>query len=411
MLEVLAGSLIQGPEPGLVARQETMSETRALPSTDEEIWRYSRIAELDLDAFTLAVASTDATFPSPLQAVRDAVPSAAAVVLVRNGHVVATEVNDAGVEVIADIAFDAVEPVDVFGVLHREHAAHTVVRIAPGRVVDGPILVLEWLDTDGVVAFPHLVVDAGENSEVVVYEHSASPDDIIALTVPVTELRAAQSSRLRYLHGQLVGRRTWQIARQVSSVGRDATLSTGAVALGGDYARLRIESSMVGRGASGEMLSAYFGEQHQMHDIRTVQDHVAPGTTSNLLFKGAVEGRAQSVYTGLIHIGKEAAGVNAFQTNRNIKLSDGAWAHSDPNLEIENNDVRCSHASTVGPVDEDQSFYLESRGISPQVAERLIVMGFFDEVLERLPIPGAVKLLREEIARKLDRRDDQVSDD
>jgi Fe-S cluster assembly protein SufD len=156
------------------------------------------------------------------------------------------------------------------------------------------------------------------------------------------------------------------------------------------------------------MLSAYFGEQRQMHDIRTLQDHVAPDTTSNLLFKGAVEGRAQSVYTGLIHIGKHASGVNAFQTNRNVKLSDGAWAHSDPNLEIENNDVRCSHASTVGPVDEDQAFYLESRGISPAVAERLIVMGFFDEVLERLPVSGAVGLLRDKIARKLDRRDAEV---
>src|SRR3954454_6391156 len=108
-----------------------------------------------------------------------------------------------------------------------------------------------------------------------------------------------------------------------------------------------------------------------MHDIRTLQHHVAPMTTRNLLFKGPVEGGAASVYTGLIHIGKQASGVNAFQTNRNVKLSEGAWAHSDPNLEIENNDVRCSHASTVGPVDEDQAFYLESRGIVPAVAERL----------------------------------------
>ena len=158
------------------------------------------------------------------------------------------------------------------------------------------------------------------------------------------------------------------------------------------------------------MLAAYFGEQRQMHDVRTLQDHIAPATTSNLLFKGAVEGRAQSIYTGLIHIGKEAAGVNAFQTNRNVKLSEGAWAHSDPNLEIENNDVRCSHASTIGPVDEDQRFYLESRGVPPQVAERLIVMGFFDEVLEKLPVPSAVGLLRAEIARKLERRDAEVRD-
>ncbi|MDP8987376.1 MAG: SufD family Fe-S cluster assembly protein, partial [Actinomycetota bacterium] len=106
---------------------------------------------------------------------------------------------------------------------------------------------------------------------------------------------------------------------------------------------------------------------------------------------------------------KQAAGVDAFQTNRNIKLSDGAWAESVPNLEIENNDVRCSHASAVGPVDEDQRYYLESRGVPPARAERLIVLGFFEEVLERLPVPAAVPALREEITAKLDRRDDQVS--
>jgi Fe-S cluster assembly protein SufD len=197
----------------------------------------------------------------------------------------------------------------------------------------------------------------------------------------------------------------WQLGRQVSRVGRDADFATTMVALGGDYARLRIDSALDGRGASGEMQAVYFGEGTQMHDMRTLQDHVAPRTTSNLLFKGAVQGTSHAVYSGLIHIGKEAAGVNAFQTNRNIKLSDGAWAESVPNLEIENNDVRCSHASAVGPVDEEQRFYLESRGVPPAAAERLIVLGFFEEVLERLPVPGAVGPLRTEITRKLDRRE------
>jgi Fe-S cluster assembly protein SufD len=370
---------------------------RPLPTTDEEIWRYSRIAELDLDAFTPATPSGDGSLPPELAAVRDSVDGAA-VVFVRNGHVVSSDLDVSG-----DVEPPA--PVDAFGDLHREHSTPVVV-----RADDRPVLVLHWTDGVGVSTFPHLVVEAGENRDVVVYEHSASSDDAIALVVPVTDLRVAPAARVKYLHGQVLGRRTWQIARQVSTVDRDATLSTGAVALGGDYARLRIESSMVGKGASGEMLAAYFGEQRQMHDVRTIQDHVAPGTTSNLVFKGAVEGLAQSIYTGLIHIGKQAAGVTAFQTNRNIKLSEGAWAHSDPNLEIENNDVRCSHASTIGPVDEDQRFYLESRGIPPQVAERLIVMGFFDEVLERLPLPGVVSLLRNEIARKLDRRDDEVTE-
>ena len=154
------------------------------------------------------------------------------------------------------------------------------------------------------------------------------------------------------------------------------------------------------------MRALYFGDSTQMHDFRTLQDHVAPHTTSDLLFKGAVEGHSRAVYTGLIRVGKGAPGTNAYQTNRNVKLSDGAWAESVPNLEILNNDVKCSHASAVGPVDEEQRFYLESRGVPPQVAERLIVLGFCGEVLERLPVPGAVGVLQREIAEKLDRRDD-----
>ena len=114
-----------------------------------------------------------------------------------------------------------------------------------------------------------------------------------------------------------------------------------------------------------DQIAAYFAEQRQMHDFRTLQDHAAPKTTSDLLFKGAVAGRARSVYSGLIRVRKEAPGTTAFQTNRNLKLGEGAWADSVPNLEIDTNDVRCSHASAVGPVDAEQRFYLESRGVPP----------------------------------------------
>ena len=139
----------------------------------------------------------------------------------------------------------------------------------------------------------------------------------------------------------------------------------------------------------------------QMHDFRTIQDHDAPHTTSDLLFKGAVQDVARSVYTGLIKIREHARGTVAFQTNRNLTLSEGAWAESVPNLDIRTNDVKCSHASTVGPIDEDQRFYLESRGIRPEVAERLVVLGFFDEVLGQLPAAQAIPGLRDRVAAKL----------
>jgi len=294
---------------------------------------------------------------------------------------------------------------DAFGELHAALAADPVlVRVAAGAVVPEPVVVLHWTDADARASFPHLVVQAGPDSEVTVYDHQGS-SDVDALVVPVVELDAGPAARLRYLNDQRLGPAVWQLGHQSSRVGADADLSTTMVALGGDYARLRVDSTMAGRGGSGEVSAVYFGEGAAMQDFRTLQDHVAPHTTSTLLFKGAVQDRSRSVYTGLIHIGKEAAGVNAFQTNRNVKLSADAWAESVPNLEIENNDVRCSHASAVGPVDEEQLFYLESRGVPPEVAERLIVLGFFEEVLERLPVPGVIAPLRAEIARKLERRD------
>lgn len=413
--------------PDWLARRRSSSferfTTTPLPTVEEEVWRYSRIPELDLDGYAPVAgaagdAADDASAVHALGAVRQSLGPCSAVVVVRNGRVVHVEVDDAaaasGLQVgkLSEIDRDgavlgsvAGEATNAFGLLHDAFIGDPVlVRVPPSVVVPAPVAILHWTDAEASATFPHLIVDAGENSEVVVYDHAGSAD-VDALILPVVELHAGPAARLRYVNAQVLGPRVWQLGRQVSRVERDAAFATAMVALGGDYARLQVESSLVGRGSSGEMRAVYFGEANQMHDFRSLQDHLAPRTTSNLLFKGAVQGRSRAVYTGLIHIGKDAAGVDAFQTNRNIKLSDGAWAESVPNLEIENNDVHCSHASAVGPVDEDQRYYLESRGIDPGTAERLIVLGFFEEVLECLAVPGAVPALRAEMAAKLSRRE------
>ena len=131
-----------------------------------------------------------------------------------------------------------------------------------------------------------------------------------------------------------------------------------------------------------------------MHDFRTLQEHAAPRTTSDLLFKGAVQDTAKSVYTGLIKIHNNAKGSVAYQTNRNLTLSHGAWAESVPNLEIETNDVKCSHASTVGPIDEDQLFYLMSRGMTEDEAMAMVVRGFVEPIARELPMEYALELNR-----------------
>jgi len=175
------------------------------------------------------------------------------------------------------------------------------------------------------------------------------------------------------------------------------------VAFGGEYARVRSDSSLVGQGATSHLLAVYFGEGHQMHDFATFQSHTGKHTTSNLLFKGAVANTSHSVYRGVIGVQKGASGTNAFQTNRNLVLDEGAHADSVPTLEIEENDVSCSHASAVGPIDEEQRFYLESRGVPPEVADRLIVFGFLDDALERVPVRSLLPWLRATLAEKLAR--------
>ncbi|MGD9798014.1 MAG: Fe-S cluster assembly protein SufD [Acidimicrobiia bacterium] len=387
---------------GLLAAHATLP----LPTSELEDWRYGRIDALDLGAYELADPTSPPGGPEP-----GPVPSGerwAATVVVVDGRVASIEVGDRSVSVTTEAEAGAVRGPAADG-LDQLHDAlfgqAAVVTIAAGAVVGLPIVVVLDAVADGRASFPHVVVRAGADSEATVVLHHRSAD-VHALVVPQIELEVGDAARVRLLEVQELGHRVWQLGRQSSRVGADASFTAGMVALGGDYARLAIDSTLAGRGASGELLAVSFGEGSQMHDFRTLEDHVAPSTTSNMLFKGAVEDRSRAVYTGLIHIGKGAKGSRAFQTNRNVKLSEGAWAESVPNLEIENDDVKCSHASAVGPVDEEQLFYLESRGLPTPVAERLVVLGFFEEVLERLPGQVAVPAVRAEIGAKLDRRGD-----
>jgi Fe-S cluster assembly protein SufD len=415
-----AAGALGGPD-WLVERRRRAIEVLAdapLPSTDEEVWRYSRVADVDLDEWALAADPVSRAVPPGAQAVLDALgDDAAAVVVVVDGHVVSAW-TDPGwssrglvVERLADAAggetaLGAVmhEPTDLFARLNDAALAEPVlVDIPRGLAVDAPVVVVDWLVADASASFPRLVVRLGDDADARVV-HWQGGDDVVAFAAPVVELEVGPAARLGYAEVQDRGRRAWQITSQVSRVGKDATLTSSQAGLGGEYARVRTDCRLVGRGATGNLHAVYFGEGDQTLDFRTFQDHAAPDTTSNLLFKGAVGDRSRSVYTGLIKVEKDARGTNAFQTNRNLKLSDEAWAESVPNLEIETNDVRCSHASTVGPVDEDQRFYLESRGVPTEVAERLIVGGFFDEVLDQHPVPAARPLLEGAIETRLDRR-------
>ncbi len=416
----------------LAARRDRAAERLAevsWPTAAEEIWRYSRIGELDLDRFRPV--PPEMLGEAGVEAAPGGGPVAAeagersGLIVARNGRVVHhhldAEVEARGVTVCSlescdpdlirehlGVCSDA-SP-DAFTRLHDAFLAGGAVVLVPkGVVVEKPIVVLHWSEGDGLATFPHTLVVAGEQSEVTVFDRYGSPDPgrgrVGHFVDAVVELQVGDGAHVRYLSVQEHGPHTWQIALQRAHVGRDASLSSSAVALGGEYARLRSESFITGQGGESDLLAVYFGDGTQMLDFRTLQDHDAPRTRSELLFKGAVEDEARSVYSGLIRIRPDASKANAFQTNRNLVLTEGAEARSVPNLEIETDDVLCSHASTVGPIEEDQLYYLGSRGVPPEEAERLIVLGFFDDVFDRLPVPSLVAPLRRTVVEKIEHRD------
>jgi Fe-S cluster assembly protein SufD len=384
-----------GGHDWLVARRVAAAERLAAvtwPSTSEEIWRYSRIDDLDLERYQ----------PRPADQRSLAVP-------VLDPGLVAKGV------VVGDLAdLDDPDTVDWFGtcsdaspdaftLLHDAFVAGgAYVRVPPGVVVDEPLFFEHRVGGDGLASFPHTLLVVGEGAEVSVVDRFAAHGAPHLCDI-VIELLVGDGARVRYVSVQEHGPETWQVGLQRAHVGRDASLHSSAVALGGDYARMRTESFLEGQGGESDLLAVYFGDSDQVLDFRTLQDHVAPHTRSDLLFKGAVEDQARSVYSGLVHLRESAQHARASQTNRNLVLTEGASAESIPNLEIEANDVHCSHASAVGPIDDDQRYYLETRGIAPDEAERLIVLGFFDDVLNRLPVPALAGALRRTIEHKVSR--------
>ncbi len=400
-----AAGAVPGPA-WQVERRRAAAERFAssdLPTAEEEVWRYSRIGDLDLSTFRPADTPAATEIDAEIQRLVDTAAATALVVVTVDGRTVHQRSGEGAATAIEPQSADASAlgtaldgDDDALVALHEAFAAPLEISV-PAGADGGEVVVIHSYPSDGVASFPRLVVHAQQDSRVSVVEIFTSPDGVRNLAVPVTELIVDRDATLQHASVQVLGDLTWQIARVASTVGQSGTLTSGSAAFGGDYSRLRADTVLAGRGAHGDLYAGYFGTGSQLLDFRTFQDHVAPDTTSNLLFKGALGEKGASVYTGLIKIRPDARGSQAFQTNRNIKLSEDAWAESVPNLEIENNEVQCSHASTVGPVDAEQRFYLESRGVPAGRAERLIVKGVFDEVLDALPLGGFEAMVREHL--------------
>lgn len=252
--------------------------------------------------------------------------------------------------------------------------------------------------------FPHLLVAAGAGSEVTLIDErrstAATADPVVS--DEMAELFLGAEARVRYVRIQQWESNVVELFTQRAVLERGAIFLNVFVGLGARLCKANVETLLAGPEARAELLGILIGSGRQHFDVHTLQDHQAERSFSDLLYKSALADQAKAVYTGLIRIAPHAQKSDAYQANRNLLLSAGAKADSLPMLEIEANDVRCTHGVAVGPVDEEQLFYLMSRGLSRPEAERLIVHGFFEPLLGRIPSPQIQERLLSELDQKID---------
>jgi Fe-S cluster assembly protein SufD len=267
--------------------------------------------------------------------------------------------------------------------------------------VEVPIRLYRWISDAGTAAFSRLLVIAEAGAEVAVVDEMGSDDLASALSVGAAEIFAEEGAKVVYTTAQRYGRGVRHLATDRLVAGRDARITTLYTTLGGELSRTDVQCVLRQTGSHVDMLGVYVADGTQHFDNETLQDHLAPHASSNLLFKGALSDTGRSVFRGMIRVHPKAQRTDAYQTNRNLILSAGARADSLPNLEIAADDVRCSHAATIGQLDEEEVFYLLSRGIPKPIAIRLVVFGFFSEVLDQLPLDGVRAELLRAVERKL----------
>ena len=265
-----------------------------------------------------------------------------------------------------------------------------------------PVRVTRWFSTPARAVFNRTLIVAEAGSRVSFVDEALSADfPEQTLVSSAVEVFARRGAQVQFVSLQRMGRGAFHLSQQRTLADADSTLDTLNVGFGASVARVDLTAELRGRGANSDMLGLYFGEGDQHFDHNTRQDHRAPNTKSDLLYKGALDGAAHAIFRGIIKVHPGAQQTDAYQTNRNLILSEDARAESLPNLEIEADDVRCSHGASVGQLDQEHLFYLMSRGLTRARAERLVVMGFLGEVLSRLPLGGVVEKISGLIKERL----------
>ncbi len=297
-----------------------------------------------------------------------------------------------------------------FAALAGAFAQNGVVLYVPkGVTVDEPLHSILWGPGSNLAHVSHILVLVDEGASVTYVHEAASPDKTASspqggtnsMHAGIVEIQIMQNATLRFVELQSWGRHVWNFSHERIRVERGGNLDWIFGAIGSRLTKNFSELDLIGEGATGRMSGFYFtdGNQHLDHD--TQQNHLAPHTTSDLLFKGALKGRSRSVWQGMIYVAPGAQKTDGYQANRNIVLSDEARADSIPGLEILADDVRCTHGATVGKLEAEPLFYIKSRGIPQAEAEKIVVEGFFDPIFQRIPFEGVRQRFQQYIADKM----------
>jgi Fe-S cluster assembly protein SufD len=303
-----------------------------------------------------------------------------------------------------DLLTQAVDPAaDVFSALHAAFWTGGVLLYVPkGVKVDVPLYHLVGLSPAGNVDLSHTLVVLEEGAEATLVQETASAGRAQpGFHTGAVELIVGPDARLRFINIQNWDQHTWHFSRERALVGRDASLQWTVGGLGSRLAKVNQEVALTAPGSSAQVNGVMFTTGRQNLTYITRQDHISHHTTSDLLYKGVLKDSSRIVWKGMIRVEKDAQRTDAYQKNDDLVLSDTARADSIPGLEIEANDVRCTHGATAGRVDDDMIFYLGSRGIPRDTAIRLIVEGFFANVYDRITLEPVRETLRQAVAQRL----------
>jgi Fe-S cluster assembly protein SufD len=370
-----------------MARPELLERYRALPlpTTKEESWRFTDLRGFDPDAFSANGAGEIVSAPGLLEL------EAAGVVRVSEGGLEVERAPD-GIrfEPLADHPRlgELVGADDKFTAHNAALWEHgLLVQVPKGVVLEQPLYVRIVNDVDGGSLFWRLLVVAEPESRfTVIEEYTSTSPELSGYVNGAVEIFVEAGAKVEYVSVQSLSKETWHFGTHHARVERDAELDWVTGGFGSKKGKIRIQNDLAGPGATSRVTGAYFADGVQHLDYDTFQEHIAPNTTSDFAFKGALRDESRAVWRGMIRVERDAQKTNAYQENRNLLLSKTAHADSIPGLEILANDVRCTHGATLGQVDREQLFYLMARGLPRHEAERLIVRGFFQDVLDRIEL-------------------------